>query len=147
MATYINGSKPSLNPKDPNLDIEANKKLANINTEGIMENGAGRIYMTQSLVDSTTTTSTNTMVVSSTATTVNSSCCRGVDLVTSVTDNTTPAVDYINVKDNKEEIFLPVVYIDNFGNIKEIVRSSSRNDTYHGTEFVLEPAVDGQNPD
>ena len=147
MATYINGSKPSLNPKDPNLDIEANKKLANINTEGIMENGAGRIYMTQSLVDSTTTTSTNTMVVSSTATTVNSSCCRGVDLVTSVTDNTTPAVDYINVKDNKEEIFLPVVYIDNFGNIKEIVRSSSRNDTYHGTEFILEPAVDGQNPD
>lgn len=100
MATYINGSKPSLNPKDPNLDIEANKKLANINTEGIMENGAGSIYMSQ-------------------------------------------IVEPIS----KEEAFLPVVYIDNFGNIKEIVRSSSRNDTYHGTEFVLEPAVDGQNPD
>ena len=147
MATYINGSKPSLNPKDPNLDIGANKKLANINTEGIMENAAGRIYMTQSLVDSTTATSTNTMVVSSTATTVNSSCCRDTDLVTSVTDNTTLALDSVDVQDNKEEIFLPVVYIDNFGNIKEIVRSSSRNDTYHGTEFVLEPAVDGQNPD
>ena len=48
MTTYISGSKPSLNPKDPNLEIGANKKLANINTEGIMENGAGRIYMTQS---------------------------------------------------------------------------------------------------
>jgi hypothetical protein len=147
MATYINGSKPSLNPKDPNLDIEANKKLANINTEGIMENGAGRIYMTQSLVDSTTTTFGTKMMVSSTLTTTNSECCRGTDLVTSVTDNTTPAIDSIDVQDNKEEIFLPVVYIDNFGNIKEIVRSSSRNDTYHGTEFVLEPAVDGQNPD
>lgn len=147
MATYINGSKPSLNPKDPNLDIEANKKLANINTEGIMENGAGRIYMTQSLVDSTTTTFGTKMMVSSTITTTTSECCRGTDLVTSVTDNTTPAIDSIDVQDNKEEIFLPVVYIDNFGNIKEIVRSSSRNDTYHGTEFVLEPAVDGQNPD
>jgi len=147
MATYINGSKPSLNPKDPNLDIEANKKLANINTEGIMENGAGRIYMTQSLVDSTTTTFGTKMMVSSTLTTTTSECCRGTDLVTSVTDNTTPAIDSIDVQDNKEEIFLPVVYIDNFGNIKEIVRSSSRNDTYHGTEFVLEPAVDGQNPD
>tara|TARA_R110000822_G_scaffold74156_5_gene178283 strand:+ start:95 stop:538 length:444 start_codon:yes stop_codon:yes gene_type:complete len=147
MATYINGSKPSLNPKDPNLDIEANKKLANINTEGIMENGAGRIYMTQSLVDSTTTTFSSANLVASTSTTINSSCCERVDLVTSVTDDLSTALTAIDVQDNKEEIFLPVVYIDNFGNIKEIVRSSSRNDTYHGTEFVLEPAVDGQNPD
>ena len=147
MATYINGSKPSLNPKNPNLDIGANKKLANINTEGIMENAAGRIYMTQSLVNSTTTTSGGKMVVSSTMTTTNSTCCRDTNLVTAVTDNTTLALDSVDVQDNKEEIFLPVVYIDNFGNIKEIVRSSSRNDTYHGTEFVLEPAVDGQNPD
>ena len=86
-------------------------------------------------------------MVASTNTTTNSTCCRDTNLVTSVTDNTAPAIDSIDVQDNKEEIFLPVVYIDNFGNIKEIVRSSSRNDTYHGTEFVLEPAVDGQNPD
>lgn len=147
MATYISGSKPSLNPKDPNLDIGANKKLANINTEGIMENGAGRIYMTQSLVNSTTTTSGGKMVVSSTMTTTNSTCCRDTNLVTAVTDNTTLALNSVDVQDNKEEIFLPVVYIDNFGNIKEIARSSSRNDSYHGTEFILEPAVDGQNPD
>ena len=147
MPTYISGSKPSLNPKDPNLDIGANKKLANINTEGIMENAAGRIYMTQSLVHSTSTTSGGKMVVSSTLTTTNNTCCRNTNLVTSVTDNTTLALDSVDVKDNKEEIFLPVVYIDNFGNIKEIVRSSSRNDSYNGTEFILEPAVDGQNPD
>tara|TARA_R110002072_G_scaffold174147_2_gene329083 strand:- start:342 stop:734 length:393 start_codon:yes stop_codon:yes gene_type:complete len=116
----VNGSKPSINAKDPNLSPDANINIANINTDGILESSAGTIYISQSII---------TLV----QTTVDSRCCETSDLVTSVSTT-------------KEEIIIPVVYNDDCDNIKEVVRSTNREDNCSGREWRYEPAIDGVNP-
>jgi hypothetical protein len=39
-------SKPSLNFVDPNLNVKDNKNIININTQGIVQQKGGKIYMT-----------------------------------------------------------------------------------------------------
>jgi len=116
----INGSKPSINSKNPNLSPDANKNIANINTDGILERSAGTIYIAQSVMTAVTTTTDDR-------------CCEGTDLVTFVSGV-------------KEEIFIPVVYTDGCDNIKEVVRSTTREDNCSGREWRYEPAIDGVNP-
>ena len=51
-----------------------------------------------------------------------------------------------SVSTTKEEILIPVVYNDDCDNIKEVVRSTNREDNCSGREWRYEPAIDGVNP-
>ena len=117
----ISGSHPSIQSKNPNLSPDSNINIANINTDGVLERSAGTIYIAQSIVSDVTTTDDR------------GACCEGETLITGVSPN-------------KEEIFIPVVYTDNCDNIKEVVRSTNREDNCSGREWRYEPAIDGENP-
>tara|TARA_R100001244_G_scaffold36446_3_gene33400 strand:+ start:2141 stop:2614 length:474 start_codon:yes stop_codon:yes gene_type:complete len=143
----ISGSKPSLNSLSPNLGIEFNHKLANINTEGIMENQAGPIYMTHSFVEDITTTIETGDRVDSITVTTDTRCCELVDsLVTDVSFTEAETVTGVAIVDNKDEVFLNVLYIDDFNKIKEVVASATTEDSYHGKEWKQEPVIDGEYP-
>lgn len=143
----ISGSKPSLNSLSPNLGIEFNHKLANINTEGIMENQAGPIYMTHSFVSSVDTTiETKDRVDDITTDNDRGACCEGTTLITEVSFTQAETVTSVDVVDTKDEVFLNVLYIDDFNKLKEVVASATTEDSYHGTEWKQEPAIDGEYP-
>ena len=144
--THVNGSLPSLNALSPNLGIEFNHKLSNINTEGIMENQAGPIYMSHSFVSSIDTTIETGDRVDDITITTESRCCEGTNLVDSVEFTTSSTVTGVEVVDTKEEVFLNVVYTDDFNKIKEVVASATTEDSYHGTEWREAPPIDGEYP-
>ena len=145
--SYLNGSKPNLNSLSPNLGIEFNHKLANINTEGVMENQGGPIYMSHSFVSSIDTTiETGNRVDDITTTDDRGECCEGQTLITGVSFTESSTVTGVEVVDNKDEVFLNVVFTDDFNKIKEVVASATTEDSYHGTEWKQEPPIDGEYP-
>jgi hypothetical protein len=137
--------KPSLNFVDPNLNVKDNKNIININTQGIVEQKGGKIYMTHSFMASTSTTLTEGDVVSSTSvsTTTNEECCESAALVTgvTVTDTTTRALTNVAVADVKEDIFLPIMYTDSSNNLQEVIRSVTQEDNNRPEQF-RNPMVD-----
>tara|TARA_R110002110_G_scaffold131604_2_gene312530 strand:- start:402 stop:842 length:441 start_codon:yes stop_codon:yes gene_type:complete len=141
----MSNSKPSLNFVDPNLNVKDNKNIININTQGIVEQKGGKIYMTHSFMASTSTTLTQGDVVSSTSvsTTTNEECCESVALVTgvTVTDTTTRALTNVAVADVKEDIFLPIMYTDSSNNLQEVIRSVTQEDNNRPEQF-RNPMID-----
>lgn len=138
-------SKPSLNFLNPNLNVKDNKNIININTQGIVQQKGGKIYMTHSFITSTSTTLTEGDVVSSTSvsTTTNEECCEAAALVTgvTVTDTTTRALTNVAVADVKEDIFLPIMYTDSSNNLQEVIRSVTQEDNNRPEQFK-NPMID-----
>tara|TARA_R110002167_G_scaffold159_2_gene908 strand:+ start:6633 stop:7073 length:441 start_codon:yes stop_codon:yes gene_type:complete len=141
----MSNSKPSLNFVDPNLNVKDNKNIININTQGIVEQKGGKIYMTHSFMASTSTTLTEGDVVSSTSvsTTTNEECCESAVLVTgvTVTDTTTRALTNVAVADVKEDIFLPIMCTDSSNNLQEVIRSVTQEDNNSPEQF-RNPMID-----
>ena len=141
----MSNSKPSLNFVDPNLNVKDNKNIININTQGIVEQKGGKIYMTHSFMASTSTTLTEGDVVSSTSvsTTTNEDCCESAALVTgvTVTDTTARALTNVAVADVKEDIFLPIMCTDSSNNLQEVIRSVTQEDNNRPEQF-RNPMID-----
>mgnify|MGYP003656575176 FL=1 len=141
----MSNSKPSLNFVDPNLNVKDNKNIININTQGIVEQKGGKIYMTHSFMASTSTTLTEGDVVSSTSvsTTTNEDCCESAALVTgvTVTDTTARALTNVAVADVKEDIFLPIMCTDSSNNLQEVIRSVTQEDNNSPEQF-RNPMID-----
>lgn len=141
----LQGSKPSLNPVNPNMDIDANKNAASINTDGVAEKGSGTIYMTHTITKTTVSTITDE-VLGSVGISTDRTCCEGTDLVTAVVQNTTNAVTVVNTTETTEDIFLPVVFEDVTGKIREVIMIATSQESSYGREFVNEPPIEGETP-
>jgi len=142
----MSNSKASLNFVDPNLNVKDNKNIININTQGIVEQKGGKIYMTHSFMTSTTTTVTMGERMTSTTLTTSSTgeCCEAVDeLLTNVTvgDNVDWTVANVGVADVKEDIFLPIMYTDSSNNLQEVIRSVTQEDNNRPAQF-RNPMID-----
>ena len=59
-------------------------------------------------------------------------CCEGETLITGVSFTSSSTVTGVNVVDNKEEIYLPIVMTDDFDKVYPVTRSTNRFDSYKG---------------
>jgi expansin (peptidoglycan-binding protein) len=62
--TGLSGSKVSLNPVNPDMEITANKNAASIDVEGNAEKGDGVVYMTHTITKTTISKSTEDVLES-----------------------------------------------------------------------------------
>ena len=133
MAGKIPSSKPTLTGIS---STSPSASVLYVNREGILMERGGPIYMTHSFMTSTSTTLTEGDVVSSTSvsTTTNEDCCESAALVTgvTVTDTTARALTNVAVADVKEDIFLPILFTDSYGNLMPVIRSTTAEDVYGG---------------
>tara|TARA_R110002051_G_scaffold325349_1_gene427265 strand:+ start:3357 stop:3779 length:423 start_codon:yes stop_codon:yes gene_type:complete len=134
MAGTIQSSKPTLTGIS---STSPSKYVLSVNREGILMERGGPIYMTHSFMTSTTTTLTQEMrLTDATLSTVkDESCCEGTALVTDVelTTESASSVTNVAVADVKEDIFLPILFTDSYGNLMPVIRSSTAADVYGGT--------------
>ena len=138
MAGKIPSSKPTLtgiSSTSPSTDA------LYVNREGIIMERGGPIYMAHSFMTSTSTTVGLEDRVTSTTLTKTSTeeCCEAVtSLLTSVfvTNNTSPTVASVAVVDVKEDIFLPILFTDSYGNLMPVIRSTTAEDVYGGQPLI-----------
>lgn len=104
MAGTIKSSKPTLSGID---STSPSKSVLHVNRDGVLVERGGTIYMTQPVVTDITTEDDR------------GACCEGETLITAVGKVT-------------EDIFLPVVCTDSYGNLQKVVRSSTGEDVYGG---------------
>ena len=133
MPGQIKSSKPTLSGIS---STTPSKNALSVNREGVVMERGGPIYMTHSIMTSTTTTLTegDRLTGVTVSAPKNEECCEGVALVTNVTLSTTsePTITDIAVADVKEDIILPILYTDSYDNLMPIVRSTTAEDVYGG---------------
>jgi len=133
MAGTTQSSKPTLTGIS---STSPSKDVLSVNREGVLMERGGPIYMTHSFMTSTTTTLTeeDRLAAVTVSTSKNEECCEAVGLVTTVTLDTEsePTVTDVSVVDVKEEIFLPILFTDSYGNLMPVIRSSTAEDVYGG---------------
>ena len=137
MAGKTQSSRPTLS----NItSVSPSASVLYVNTEGVLMERGGPIYMTHSFMTSTTTTLTEAdrLTDATITTTKDESCCEGTALVTDVTIDTNqlPTVTDVSVVDVKEEIFLPILFTDSYGNLMPVIQSSVNIDNYGGVPLV-----------
>ena len=142
----LSGSKPPVMPANPNMNIDANKNAASINTEGIGQTGSGTIYMTHSFVSSVESTIVTGDRVDSITVTTDDRCCEGTSLISAVDFTESETVTSVNISAGKGEVFLPVLFIDTLGKIREVVMNETSQESSYGTEWALEPPIEGEIP-
>tara|TARA_R100000963_G_C4620389_1_gene88046 strand:+ start:313 stop:786 length:474 start_codon:yes stop_codon:yes gene_type:complete len=126
--TQIQSTKPSvsLNPESITAYNNSNSK------QGAQEFNAGGVFMTHSFVSSVDTTIETGDRVDDITVTSDTRCCEGTDLVEGVTFTEASTVTGIEVVDNKEEIYLPIVMTDDFDKVYPVTRNTNRFDSYKG---------------
>tara|TARA_B100001094_G_C18057587_1_gene733324 strand:+ start:95 stop:520 length:426 start_codon:yes stop_codon:yes gene_type:complete len=133
MPGQIKSSKPTLSGIS---STTPSKNALSVNREGVLMERGGPIYMTHSIMTSTSTTLTegDRLTGVTVSSTKNEECCEGVALITNVTLSTTsePTITDIAVTDVKEDIILPILYTDSYDNLMPIVRSTTAEDVYGG---------------
>lgn len=143
--TGLNGSKVSLNKVNPNMEITANKNAASIDVEGNAEKGDGVIYMTHTITK-TAVSKTTQAVLESVGVTTDRTCCEGTDLVSSVVQNETSVVSDVTTTETTEDIFLPVVFTDSRGRIREVIMKQTSQEESYGQEWKLDDPIEGEEP-
>ena len=128
MPGQIKSSKPTLSGIS---STTPSKNALSVNREGVVMERGGPIYMTHSIMTSTTTTLTEGVRLTGVTVSApkNEECCEGVGLVTNVTLSTTSEP---TITDIKEDIILPILYTDSYDNLMPIVRSTTAEDVYGG---------------
>ena len=114
MAGTIQSSKPTLTGIS---STSPSKDVLSVNREGILMERGGPIYMTYSFMTSTSTTLTEEAMLTD------------VELTT----ESASSITNVAVADVKEEIFLPILFTDSYGNLMPVIRSTTAEDVYGGT--------------
>ena len=134
MAGTIQSSKPTLTGIS---STSPSKDVLSVNREGILMERGGPIYMTHSFMTSTSTTLTEEAMLTEATLSVTrtEACCEGLSLVTDVelTTESASSITNVAVADVKEEIFLPILFTDSYGNLMPVIRSTTAEDVYGGT--------------
>lgn len=133
MAGTTQSSKPTLTGIS---STSPNKDVLSVNREGVLMERGGPIYMTHSFMTATDTTVVleERMVSTSVSKVSDEDCCEGTSLLedVTVTDTLESTVASVGVVDVKEEIFLPILFTDSYGNLMPVIRSSTAEDVYGG---------------
>jgi hypothetical protein len=144
--TGFTGSKPPVQPANPDMNITANKNAASIDVYGNAEKGDGVVYMTHTITK-TTVSKTTDEVLENVGVSVDRTCCEGTDLVSGIVQNTTTVVKDVTTTETTEDIFLPVVFTDSRGRIREVVMSKTSQEESYGTEWIAEDInIEGTTP-
>ena len=143
--TGLNGSKVSLNQVNPDMEITANKNAASIDVEGNAEKGDGVVYMTHTITK-TAVSKTTQEVLESVGVTTNRTCCEGTDLVSAVVQNETTVLSDVTTTETTEDIFLPVVFTDDRGRIREVMMTKTSQEESYGQEWKLDDPIEGEEP-
>jgi hypothetical protein len=98
-------------------------------------------------ITKTTVSKTTDEVLENVGVSVDRTCCEGTDLVSGIVQNTTTVVKDVTTTETTEDIFLPVVFTDSRGRIREVVMSKTSQEESYGTEWIAEDInIEGTTP-
>ena len=133
MAGTIKSSKPTL---EDITSTSPSASVLSVNREGVLMERGGPIYMTHTFMIGTNTTVASGARLSGASLVLakDDDCCPGLDYVTdaSIDVSALDTITNVEVVDVTEEIFLPILFTDSYGNLMPVIRSSTAEDVYGG---------------